>query len=103
MKTNNYLISLSELDDYLAKKIPLIIQKYLDDFEANRSSTLNQDDLLTRHEAATEFKVSIATIDNYRRDGQLTPYRAGEKMVRYKRSELNKLFKPTYCSKYKTA
>lgn len=46
MKTNNYLISLSELDDYLAKKIPLIIQKYLDDFEANRSSTLNQDDLL---------------------------------------------------------
>lgn len=103
MKTENYLILKSDLDDYLDQKIRMVIQEYLEDFEVNKSSTLNQDDLLTRNEAAAEFKVCVATIDNYRRKGHLTPHRASERLVRFKRSDLTKLFKPTYCSKYKIA
>ncbi len=47
----------------------------------------SNDELLTRKEAAQFFKVSISTIDNWRREGKIISSGIGSK-VRFRRSEL---------------
>ena len=58
------------------------------------------EELLTREEAAKECKVSVATIDNDRRDGLIVPCRiAGT--VRFKRGDLQKAFSGNILNPYK--
>lgn len=45
------------------------------------------DELITRQEASKILKVSISTLDNWKRAGIITSYRIGNK-VRYKKSEI---------------
>lgn len=65
------------------------------------SNALDENELLTREEAAETFKVSIATIDNYRRQGLIVPCRIGG-IVRFKRSELQAAFSGSIVNPYKT-
>ena len=58
------------------------------------------DDLLTRKEAAKEFKVCVATIDNYKRDGLLIPSRLSG-TVRYRRGDLQAAFSNSIINPYK--
>lgn len=80
-------ISSSELFDEFSKlrdELKLLTKNYQS----------NQDDeLITRHEAAKILKVSLSTLLNWRKAGIITDYRIGNK-VRYKKSEiLNSLTK----------
>lgn len=65
-----------------------------------QSKSLDPNELLTRVEAAKEFKVSIATIDNYRRDGLIIPCRI-RGVVRFKRSDLQAAFSGSIINPYK--
>lgn len=58
------------------------------------------DDLLTRKEAAKEFKVCVATIDNYKRDGLIIPSRLSG-TVRYRRGDLQAAFSNSIINPYK--
>lgn len=64
--------------------------------------TLNPNELLTREEAAKEFKVSIATIDNYRREGMIVPSRL-KGTVRFKRADLQAAFSGSVLNPYKAS
>lgn len=87
----------ADLYDMLAT----VIKEVIEANEANRSfPMLNPDELLTREEAAKEFKVSVATIDNYRREGRLVPCRL-KGTVRYKRSDLQAAFSGNILNPYK--
>lgn len=44
-------------------------------------SVLTEPELYNRAEAAVELGVSVATVDNWARDGRLTPYRKGRNTV----------------------
>ena len=76
------------------------IKKVMTQFNQNESTTYNPDELLTREEAAKEFKVSVATIDNYKRGGYIIPRRIGGS-VRYKRGDLQTAFSGNIINPYK--
>lgn len=78
-----------------------VIGKVMAQHSQSQSSTLNPDDLLTREEAADTFKVSVATIDNYRRDGLIVPCRLGGS-VRFKRGDLQAAFSGNILNPYKS-
>lgn len=73
-------------------------------FEAKKGIEIapnpHPDDLLTRKEAAKEFKVCVATIDNYRRDGLLISSSIGG-TVRYRRGDLQAAFSNSIINPYK--
>jgi hypothetical protein len=58
------------------------------------------DDLLTRKEAAKEFKVCVATIDNYKNKGLIIPSRLSG-TVRYRRGDLQAAFSNSIINPYK--
>jgi hypothetical protein len=62
--------------------------------------TLNPNELLTRKEAAKEFKVSISALDNYRRDGMIVPSRL-KGTVRFRRGDLQAAFSGSILNPYK--
>lgn len=76
------------------------VEKKLLQHLANMNNTLDPEELLSREEAAKEFKVSIATIDNYRRQGWIEPSRIGGK-VQYKRRVLQAAFSGSVLNPYK--
>ncbi len=86
----------AELIDFFAG----VVKEAMEQRELNMSSTLDQNELLTREEAAQEFKVSVATIDNYKRYGYIIPRRLGG-TVRYKRSDLQAAFSGNIINPYK--
>lgn len=67
------------------------VREAVADLVKSANSGSDSEELLTRIEAAKEFKVSIATIDNYRTQGFITPCRI-RGSVRYKRGDLQKAF-----------
>jgi hypothetical protein len=75
----------------LQAMIEQAVEKVLSQHNSNMSTTIDPEELLTREEAAKTFKVSVATIDNYRRDGLIVPSRLVGS-VRYKRSDLQAAF-----------
>ena len=52
-----------------------------------QESISSDGDLIDKKEAAQLLKVSLATVDNYRRNGILPSYRIGA-TIRFKRSEI---------------
>lgn len=84
----------------LATLIEEVIIKLHPEKSGEGSKAADPDELLTRGEAGKEFKVSVATIDNYRRNGYIVPCRLGGS-VRYKRSDLQKAFSGNIFSPYK--
>jgi len=89
---------LSETD--LTELIENAVRKVMSEHPSNTANTLNHDELLTRKEASKEFKISLATLDNYRRDGRILPRRLGA-TVRYKRSDLQAAFSGNILNPYK--
>lgn len=85
----------SDLRSLIAEEVKNALTPYL----SNTSSTLNPEELLTRKEAAKEFKVSLATIDNYMRDGYIMPCRI-RGSVRYKREDLQAAFSGNIINPY---
>ena len=81
----------------LIEEVILRLQPEKYDFQ---SQSLDPNELLTREEAANEFKVSVATIDNYRRQGLIVPCRIGG-TVRFKRSDLTAAFSGSIINPYK--
>ena len=65
-----------------------------------QNQSLDPNELLTRIEAAKEFKVCIATIDNYRRRGFIVSCRIAG-IVRFKRSDLQAAFSGSILNPYK--
>lgn len=86
-----------ELDAKFEKAVEKILSQYLSNMS---STTLDPAECLTRKEAAKEFKVSVATIDNYRRDGLIVSCRI-RGSVRYKRSDLQAAFSGNILNPYK--
>lgn len=52
------------------------------------------DELLTRDELKTMLKVSISTINNWKKSGKLVAYGITGNKVYFRRSEVEKLLKP---------
>jgi len=86
----------------LAALIEYVLRSVMPEYQYDTTITLNPDELLTRKEAAIEFKVSVATIDNYKRDGKILP-RHLVGTVRYKRSDLQAAFSGNILNPYKKA
>lgn len=63
------------------------IRRVMTEYIASFSNTPNQNALLTRREAASEFNISVATLDNYKRRGLIVPLRLGA-LVRFRRGDL---------------
>lgn len=76
-----------------------VVKNALAEYQLNASSTLDPEELLTREEAAKEFKVSVATIDNYKRGGYIIPCRL-RGAVRYKREDLQAAFSGNIINPY---
>jgi hypothetical protein len=86
----------------LATLIENVVRNVMSEHQYNTTNTLNPDELLTREEAAKEFKVSIATIDNYRREGRIIPCRM-KGTIRFKRGDLQAAFSGNILNPYKVA
>lgn len=71
-----------------------ISKETLEELIERNETNLNDDDLLTAEEAGKLVGVSKSTIYNRRTDGTLTAYKL-KGAVRYKKSEVLQLFKPT--------
>ncbi len=79
-------LSIPEVRNLLREELEsFFIQK-----EAEKETTKpeSQPEYLTKKEAAELLKCSIATIDNYRRNGKLKRYNHLGHIVRFKRSEV---------------
>jgi hypothetical protein len=74
----------------------------------NMSNALNPDELLTRKQAALEFGISVASLDNYVRDGLIVPCRPPSgtrptRIVRFRRGDLQAFFSSNILNPYKVA
>jgi excisionase family DNA binding protein len=49
---------------------------------------------LTRAEVAALFRVTTRTVDVMRADGRLTAYALGDRVIRFKRSDVEAAFQP---------
>lgn len=76
------------------------VEKVLSQRNSTMSTTHDPEELLTREEAAKEYKVSVSTIDNYKTKGWLVPCRIG-RSVRYKRRDLQAAFSGNILNPYK--
>ena len=84
----------------LIELIEDVVRRVMSETSTNVTTSRDPEELLTRVEAAKEFKVSVPTIDNYKRDGLLIPCRI-RGTVRYKRSDLQKAFSSSIINPYK--
>jgi len=57
-----------------------------------KSKMLNDNENLTRHEAAKVLKICVTSLDNYRKQGLIKGFKIGRKRL-YKLSEINQLDK----------
>ncbi len=87
-----------------ADLVEIFVKTIKEAFEAKQgleiAPVLNPDELLTRKEAAKEFKVSISALDNYRRDGMIVPSRL-KGTVRFRRGDLQAAFSGSILNPYK--
>jgi len=67
-----------------------VLQNFFVEMRAKQPSIdlLNNEQYLTKKEAAQLMKCSVSSIDNMRRQGKLTPFRMGDKTIRFDRDEL---------------
>jgi hypothetical protein len=89
-------LSMDELQTLMEQSV----RKVLSELHQSQPNAPSPDELLTRREAAKEFKVSLATLDNYRRDGRIFTRRIGGS-VRYKRGDLQAAFSNSNIKPYK--
>ncbi len=64
-----------------------LVVKLYEKVYSNQSDSHNENELLTRQDAANYFKVDISTIHNWTKKGKLKPYYKGKK-VYYRKAEL---------------
>lgn len=79
-------LDLKELVDYL-KKIEKRLAKLEEVTSKTKESKDSLDELLTRKEVASHFKVNISTVRNWTKQGVLKKYGLGDR-VYYKRKEI---------------
>jgi excisionase family DNA binding protein len=81
---------------HLIKVINMVIQTQFEELKKDIQKVRDQDELLTRDEAAKLLKINISTLYNWTRKGKIPSYGIGYR-VYYKRSEiLNSLVKFNY-------
>ena len=83
------LILISLPENKLEELIKNAVSKAIENFHGTKQSDPRH--FLTRKEASTYLGVSIATIDNWTRQGKLTKHYNGT-AVRFKKSELDSSF-----------
>lgn len=66
-----------------------LFKDVLKEFKSDAKQELSDDPLIDKKEAAKILGVSVPTIDNYRRNGNIPSYRIGAS-VRFKKSEVIK-------------
>ena len=89
MQSPTLFSALSETD--LIELIERAVEKVLIKHLSNASNSPDPTQLLTRKEASTEFQISLASLDNYRRQGLIHPRRLGNQ-IRYLRGDLQASF-----------
>ncbi len=67
----------------------LIAEVFAKELKNHHAEFLKQEEFLGRRDVANIFKVSLVTIDAWRRKGILKPYKIGKRIL-FKRSELDR-------------
>ena len=83
------LVLVSVPEEKLEELIECAVQKAFDNLQGSKENDTRN--LLTRKEASVYLNVSIATVDNWTRQGKLIKHYNGS-AVRFKRSELDTSF-----------
>jgi hypothetical protein len=87
---NGFIFTAIPVQDFYSS-IAAMIKAKLEDSKSLKSNIANPEELLTREQAAKEFQISVSTVDNYRREGLITPIRI-RRVVRFRRGDLLLLF-----------
>lgn len=89
-------LSEKELVNLIEQAVEKVLLKHLSGISNSPDST----QLLTRKEAAAEFQISLASLDNYRNRGLIVPRRLGGSL-RYQRGDLQAAFSGNILNPYK--
>ena len=90
LNANGFIFTAIPVQDFYSS-IEAMIKAKLEGSQSAQNNITNPEELLTREQAAKEFQISVATVDNYRREGLITPIRI-RRVVRFRRGDLLLLF-----------
>lgn len=91
MQNELVVIPAEQLRQLVTDAVDMAMNRARREAEKTAQPATEPNKLLTKKEAAQLLKVSIATVDNYTKDGMLTKKRIGLRSVRFDRSEVEKL------------